>query len=679
MITHWLQMTIAYLHHNPNGAGLIAFAIAFAEALAIVGTIVPGSVTMTAIGALIGSKIIPAASTIIWAIFGAITGDFISYMIGRYYKKRIHKIWPFTRYPHWLEKGEVFFKKHGGKSIILGRFFGPARSMVPLVAGTFNVGFVRFLLAAIPSASLWAVMYLTPGILLGAISLELPPKLALHFISGALLIIFFIILGTWAIRFLIRKFAKTFNLEAKKIWHYLQKHHSTHWITSLLTDPQHPENHRQLISSFYAIIAGFLFLLLLWGVYHHSLITALNFPIYNLLRSLRNDYVDSVMVVITMLGDKTLVLFSGLLFIWMLVKRYWRTAWHWLLLLITTVGLEHFIKHLIFSPRPGNLLNGPIDSSFPSGHTLCSFTFFGFLAVIIGQQLNLQKKKRIYFAAISLSALIAISRLFLGAHWLTDVLGGILLASTLVLGFSISYRRGNMPYLRVKEFIITALIFLLVSWSFFAIYDFKKYKYNYSVYWAEQTIGYAAWQKNPQKFLPLARAGRLGEPVEALNIEWLGDLDTVKAALLAQGWKQHASGSNVVSMLKRLATSNTNHRISLITDLYHDRSPTLLMTKDLKNKQGAIILKLWDSDTKIRGTDQPLWIGTVSYYYLPSKLDLLRKQYKTRKVFLGATKQFIYYLEDFSWHQYNYEIGQQPVNIAKLYWDGSVLLITDQI
>jgi membrane protein DedA with SNARE-associated domain/membrane-associated phospholipid phosphatase len=668
MITDLLQMAIAYLHHNPNGAGVITFVIAFFEAVAVIGTIVPGSVIMTGIGALIGSKVIPATSTIIWAILGAIAGDFASYAVGRYYKKRIHKIWPFTRYPRWLEKGEDFFKKHGGKSIIIGRFFGPARSMVPLIAGSFNMSPVRFIFSAIPSAALWAIMYLLPGILLGAISLELPPRLALHFISGALLIIFVLILGSWAVRFLIHKFAKNVDKDAKRFWRYLQKHHSTHWITCLLTNPSHPENHRQLISAFYAIITAFLFALLTWGVYHQSLITSLNFPIYNLLRSLRNDYVDSVMVIITLLGDKPIILFGGLLFIWMLLKRYWRTALHWLILVALTFGLERFIKHLFFSPRPGNLLNGPIDSSFPSGHTLAAFTFFGFLAILISQQLKPEKRKILYFIAISLGILVAISRMFLGAHWLTDVLGSVLLATTLISCVTISYRRGNMPYIKIKQFITAILIILVISWGVFAFLDFKKLKYNYSVYWSKQTISYATWQNNPSKYLPLVRDSRLGEPVEALNIEWLGDLNEIQAELTTQGWKQHDSGSNVVSMLKRLATSETNHHVSLLTDLYHDRPPALLMTKELKNNDGAITLKLWSSDTKIRGTDQSLLVGTVSYHY----------KAKTKKIFFGATKQFISYLEDFSWHQHNYPIAKQPANIANLHWDGDVLLITDQ-
>ncbi len=77
MLQEYLHPVIVYLHHNPHSAGIIAFLISCSEALAVIGTIIPGSVTMTAVGTLIGSKVIPADSTLIWIVCGAITGDSI--------------------------------------------------------------------------------------------------------------------------------------------------------------------------------------------------------------------------------------------------------------------------------------------------------------------------------------------------------------------------------------------------------------------------------------------------------------------------------------------------------------------------------------------------------------------------------------------------------------------------
>ena len=92
MLQEFFQPVISFLHHNPQSAGIIVFFIACGEAMAIIGTIIPGSITLTAVGTLIGAKIIPAGSTFLWAMGGAVAGDTISYLVGFHYKKRIRKI-----------------------------------------------------------------------------------------------------------------------------------------------------------------------------------------------------------------------------------------------------------------------------------------------------------------------------------------------------------------------------------------------------------------------------------------------------------------------------------------------------------------------------------------------------------------------------------------------------------
>src|ERR1700730_18599141 len=143
----YIHSLINYLHLHPHIGWLMVFLIAFSESLPLLGAIIPGSVTMTAIGALIGSGAMPFTATLLWAIFGAFCGDYLSYWLGAHYKDRIRMIWPFRKYPHWLSLGENFFQKHGGKSVIIGRFFGPVRSAVPLIAGLMDMSSLRFIIA----------------------------------------------------------------------------------------------------------------------------------------------------------------------------------------------------------------------------------------------------------------------------------------------------------------------------------------------------------------------------------------------------------------------------------------------------------------------------------------------------------------------------------------------------
>ncbi|MDF2868274.1 MAG: yabI, partial [Gammaproteobacteria bacterium] len=192
-LTGWLDL-------HPHWAGIITFFISLSESLAVLGLIVPGSVMMTTIGALIGSGVLPVWETIIWAILGAVAGDSASYWLGHHYHEQLKRFWPFRTHPQWLERGEAFFLKHGGKSVFIARFIGPMRPIIPVVAGMLSMQPRRFLLANVISAIAWAPAYMIPGILLGFASLELAPETLTRFIFILLGVLLAIWLGAWILQ-----------------------------------------------------------------------------------------------------------------------------------------------------------------------------------------------------------------------------------------------------------------------------------------------------------------------------------------------------------------------------------------------------------------------------------------------------------------------------------------------
>ncbi len=190
---HVPQM-LHYFHTHHTQAMAFAFVISFIEALPIIGTIVPGSITMTVLGILIGSKSIPFLPAFLMSCIGAYIGDILGFACGRCFKHRLTGIWPFKKHPEWITKSEAFFQRHGSKSIIIGRFAGPIRSTVPMVAGLLNMPWRFFLTAAIISATLWSIVYMGPGILLGSLALTLPAGAMAKFMGFGLLLIFLSIL-----------------------------------------------------------------------------------------------------------------------------------------------------------------------------------------------------------------------------------------------------------------------------------------------------------------------------------------------------------------------------------------------------------------------------------------------------------------------------------------------------
>jgi len=75
----------------------------------------------------------------------------------------VQHIWPLSRYPQMIRMGEEFIKNWGALGIFIGRFSGPLRASVPLVAGIFEMPFWRFQIANFVSAFVWAATLLLLG------------------------------------------------------------------------------------------------------------------------------------------------------------------------------------------------------------------------------------------------------------------------------------------------------------------------------------------------------------------------------------------------------------------------------------------------------------------------------------------------------------------------------------
>ncbi|WP_188883521.1 DedA family protein, partial [Alicyclobacillus cellulosilyticus] len=151
LFSDYLQPLTTWIYANPHWALFFTFLISFTESLAIIGSIIPGSVTMTAIGILAGSGVMRIDLTLLAAAAGAVAGDGASYLLGSIFKHRLPNMWPFSRNPNWLRYGRDYFAKHGGKSVLIGRFIGPLRSIIPLIAGMMHMNRWHFLIANVVS------------------------------------------------------------------------------------------------------------------------------------------------------------------------------------------------------------------------------------------------------------------------------------------------------------------------------------------------------------------------------------------------------------------------------------------------------------------------------------------------------------------------------------------------
>ena len=176
-----LQPLLDWIQNHPGLAGLAVFAIAALESLAVVGIFVPGVVFMLGIGALVGLGVLDLTATVLWTAAGAVVGDGLSYWLGRHFDKRLRSIWPFTKHPELIPRGERFFHKHGGKSVLFGRFIGPIRPIIPAIAGIMHMNPYHFYFVNVLSAIAWAPVVLLPGVVFGS-SLHLAMEVAVRLV-----------------------------------------------------------------------------------------------------------------------------------------------------------------------------------------------------------------------------------------------------------------------------------------------------------------------------------------------------------------------------------------------------------------------------------------------------------------------------------------------------------------
>src|SRR5437899_6714037 len=120
-----------FVRDNQAWAAPIVLVLAFCESLAFISLLVPAWGALVAIGALIVVSGISFWPVWLAGGLGAALGDWVSYWFGYRYKEHVARMWPLSRYPGILPRGEPFGTKWGVPSLFIGRFPGPLRAAVP--------------------------------------------------------------------------------------------------------------------------------------------------------------------------------------------------------------------------------------------------------------------------------------------------------------------------------------------------------------------------------------------------------------------------------------------------------------------------------------------------------------------------------------------------------------------
>ena len=147
----YAHQLVEFVRVHEAWAAPVVFALAFGESLAFISLLIPAWAALVGIGVLIGS-----GDLNFWPVW-------VAGSLGDKLGPPVAHMWPLSRHPTLLPKGEAFVKRWGVLAIFIGRFFGPLRASVPLVAGIFQMPFLQFQVANFTSAFVWAGVLLTMG------------------------------------------------------------------------------------------------------------------------------------------------------------------------------------------------------------------------------------------------------------------------------------------------------------------------------------------------------------------------------------------------------------------------------------------------------------------------------------------------------------------------------------
>jgi membrane protein DedA with SNARE-associated domain len=170
MISPYIDIFINYLSLHLDFLvvyfPILVFGAALLEAIPVLGALTPGTTFLLFFG-FMSSVLKTNISLIIFAAFiGTIIGDIMGFFLGKYGSEFLLRHKKLLKISH-IEEGRKFFSNHGFKSVFLGKFVGPIRSIMPLIAGSINLQFSKFMFYNILASFSWVSLYIIIGYYFG--------------------------------------------------------------------------------------------------------------------------------------------------------------------------------------------------------------------------------------------------------------------------------------------------------------------------------------------------------------------------------------------------------------------------------------------------------------------------------------------------------------------------------
>lgn len=620
MESGWLQVILDWITANPGWAGFAIFLLAFLESLVIIGFLLPGIFILFGVGAMAGLGVVEVLPIWVGGSLGAVAGDLVSYWVGHRYQQRLKTMWPFSRYPGMLLRAGEFFHRHGAKSVVIGRFIGPLRPVVPATAGMMGMPLRQFATVSVPACVLWTPAYLVPGMLFGA-SLEVASDYAGRLALVLALAVGAVWLALWLFRMLYEISAVYSARWLRHAIRWSRRHPVLGRIAGPILDPSQPE----VLS---VSMLGLLLVIALWGFVLLMLLAPFgadpgvrDLAVMGWAQTLRNDITDPFMVAISQLSRWWVLLPTSVAtLLWLMGAQRIDAAIHWVVAIVGGLVLQALMA---LSLRATPVIQAAQNEHvyIPSAHLTLATVVLGFFAVMAAKELRRRHRKWPYLATTVLLTLLLFARVYLGQDWLSGALAGFILglAWTAIVGMAYRARAKRQFRGGVVCAIFYATLALTLAWQ--VNLNLKPGLEAVRVPLPESTLSAAGWWAHEWAELPINRTHSRSPASRRFNLQVVGDPDRLSALLEASGWR-HADADDWRWFLRALNPEANQSTLPLTGKNYLGHAETLVLKFPLADGDEQLVLRLWDSGAELQPGGGTVWLGQFHREHLVKRLWL---------------------------------------------------------
>jgi membrane protein DedA with SNARE-associated domain/membrane-associated phospholipid phosphatase len=618
MTSGWFDATVAWIGTHPVAAGGLVFLVAFCDALAVVGIVVPALPLLFAVGVLVGLGHVSGPYALVAAAAGALLGDGLSYWIGRRWGPSMREHWPFRRYPQLLHRGEALFRRHGNKGIVIARYVGAVRPFVPAVAGMLGMPVKRYLPPSLFAAVTWAAVFLAPGWIFGA-SYDAVAAVADRLALALLALVAMLALAWAVVLYAWRWFAHHADTLLARALRWSSAHPRLGRYAQALVDPNRPESAPLALLAACLLAIGWAWFALLAAVLAHGGPLLVDQTVYSAMATLRNPLADRLMAVLATLGDAQVLLPAcGAVLAWLLWRKRWIAAGHWLAALCFGLALTAGLDAWIDMPRPPG---APDGFGFPSIAVTMATIALGFFAVLVARALPGRRRVWPYVVGGALVTTIGFARLYLGAHWLSDIVGGVLLGISWLLALGIAYRSHVSRPLDMRPLAIAFYGMILVAGAWHAGRAAGPLLARFQAPAPTRSLVVEAWWNGATAGeLPARRNERASGRRWPLDLQVAGPLERVRAALTARGWREQPQ-ADWLDVLGLLDDDRAPAAQAVLPATLGAEAEVLLMRRPGPGAGEEQVLHVWRAPALL-DDGSPLWLGSAQAMHYTRVLDV---------------------------------------------------------